>query len=107
MARAAAKKSHMRKMAAKPVKRARQARLPEMDDPKIEELESLALDYASIRDQRQALTAQEVPLKQNLLNAMKARGKEHYKRNGIDIKLVSEQETVKVKVAKKESEETE
>jgi hypothetical protein len=95
-----AKKKKLSKAVGPPVKRARQARLPEMDDPKIEELESLAQDYASIRDQRQALTAQEGPLKQNLLNLMKSQKRDHYKRNGIEIRIVNEKENVKVKVKK-------
>src|SRR5271170_5176317 len=35
-----------------PKKKGRQARLPQMDDPKIEELEGLAEDYAEVRDDR-------------------------------------------------------
>jgi len=81
-------------------KKPRQARLPEMEDPEIEELEGLAENYAEIRDQRMALTPQEKKLKDDLHAAMKRHGKEKYVRDGIEIKIVHEQETVKVKVKK-------
>ena len=86
------------------VKKPRQARLPEMEDPVIEELEGLAETYAGVRDQRMALTPQEKKLKDDLHAAMKRHGKETYLRDGIEIKIVHESETVKVKV-KKTSEE--
>ena len=86
-------------------KKPRQARLPEMEDPEIEELEGLAETYASIRDQRMALTPQEKKLKDDLHAAMKRHGKEKYLRDGIEIKIVHEQETVKVKVKKNSEEE--
>jgi hypothetical protein len=37
------------------VKTPKQARLPNMEDPKIEELEALAETYAQVRDDRMAL----------------------------------------------------
>jgi hypothetical protein len=84
------------------VKAPKQARLPEMDDPKIEELESLAEGYAEVRDERMELNKSEVDLKDKLLAAMKKHRKEHYHHNGIDIKVVVEEETVKVRVKKEE-----
>lgn len=84
------------------VKVPRQARLPEMDDPKIEELESLAEGYAGVRDERMVLNTQEVDLKGRLLAAMKKYKKQTYHHNGIDIKVVVEEETVKVRVKKEE-----
>lgn len=83
-------------------KKPKQARLPQMEDPKIEELEHVAESYAEIRDQRLALTPQEKKLKDDLLAAMKRNGKETYKRDGIEIRVVHEQETVKVKIKKEE-----
>jgi hypothetical protein len=80
----------------------RQARLPEMDDAKIEELHDAALSYASIRDRRQALTTQEVDLKQDLLRLMKSHQKEKYHYNGVEIEITHEEESVKVRVKKKE-----
>jgi hypothetical protein len=81
-------------------KKPKQARLPEMDDEKIEELEAAAEEYADIRDQRMALTPQEDQLKKELLAAMKRFGKRKYVRDGIKIDVVSESETVKVKIKK-------
>ena len=80
----------------------KQKRLPEMDDPRIEELESLAESYAEIRDERMELNKQEFDLKSRLLTAMKFRKRTTYHRDGIDIKVVSEEETVKVRVKKEE-----
>jgi len=88
-----------------PPKKPRQARLPEMEDPEIEELEGLAETYASVRDQRMALTPQEKKLKYDLHAAMKRHGKEKYLRDGIEIKIVHEEETVKVKVKHNSEEE--
>ncbi len=83
-----------------PVKKIpRQKSLPGMADTKIAKLETLAYDYAEIRDQRQALTLQEVELKTNLIEAMHKAGKTEYKRGGISIKLVAETEKVKVRVS--------
>lgn len=99
MPKAAAKK---RKLQPAPhhTRKPRQARLPEMDDAKIEELHDAALDYAKIRDQRQALTTQEVDLKQELLRLMKSHGKEKYHYNGVEIEVTHEEESVKVRVSK-------
>ena len=83
-------------------KKPKQARLPQMDDAKIEELEFAAEQYAEIRDQRLALTPQEKKLKDDLLAAMKRNKKETYVRDGIEIRVVHEQETVKVKIKKEE-----
>ena len=77
-----------------------QARLPEMEDPEIEELEAAAEEYAEIRDRRQQMTAQEVPAKEKLLNLMKAHEKTHYKRDGIEITRTVEKEKVRVRIKK-------
>jgi hypothetical protein len=53
------------------VKTPKQARLPSMEDPKIEELEALAETYAQVRDDRMALNTDEVDLKDRLLATMK------------------------------------
>jgi hypothetical protein len=82
----------------KPKRVPRQKRLPGTEDPEIEELEAAAEQYASIRDQRMALTPQEKQLKDALLGLMKKNGKERYMRDGIEIKVVHESETVKVKL---------
>ena len=80
------------------VKIPKQQRLPEMDDPKVQELQDTALEYAGVRDRRQALTLQEVDLKQELLGIMKKYGKKHYHYKGVDVLLVAESETVKVRI---------
>ena len=83
-----------------PKKKARQKRLPGMQDAKLEALHNAALSYAEIRDQRQALTKQEVDLKGSLLTLMHRHKKDHYEYNGVTVDLVAEQETVKVRVKK-------
>jgi hypothetical protein len=75
-------------------------RVLQIDNPNPDR--STALDYAEIRDQRQELTTQEVDLKKKLLDLMHAKKLTEYKRNGISVKVVLEQENVKVRV--KESE---
>lgn len=82
----------------------RQGRLPEMDDPQIEELEAKAEEYVSIRDQRIALTPHEKRLKDDLLALMKANSKETYNRDGIEIRIIHESESVKVRVKKTDDE---
>ena len=90
---------------AKPAKKApevkkgpRQQRLPEMEDPKVEALEDQALRYAEVRDQRMSLSQQEIELKGQLLDLMKAQKREHYQRGPIKIDIVHEKENIKVKV---------
>ena len=76
------------------------AALPGMEDSAITEIESLAHDYADVRDARQELTAKEVALKTRLTSAMKKHHKTTYKRGTIEVNLIVEEETVKVKIAK-------
>jgi hypothetical protein len=83
-------------------KKPRQPRLPGIQDPEIEELETLAEEYVSFRDRRQELTLDEVRLKQELLNAMNRYNRESYVHGGIEIKVVHKDTTVKVKVHKDE-----
>jgi hypothetical protein len=91
------KRSHHKK--AEPKRRIpRQQVLPGVGDTKIAAIENAALDYAEIRDKRQALSADESSLKKELLSLMHKSGKTEYKRNGISIKVVVEEETVKVRV---------
>ncbi len=80
-------------------KRGRQDRLPGVEeDPLIEALQEAALDYAQIRDERQALTAREVEAKGRLKDLMHAHKKEIYKHGGVIVTLVKEEENVKVKI---------
>ena len=73
--------------------------LPGMEDRAIAALETLAAEYADLRDQRMALNQEEAALKAKLLVAMKQHGKERYLRGKIRIRLVAK-ETVKVRVPK-------
>jgi hypothetical protein len=77
---------------------AKQKRLPGVEDPEIEELVSAAESYAEIRDQRMALTPQETELKGELLKLMHKYKRKTYKHNGIEINVVTEEETVRVRV---------
>lgn len=86
-------------MAAK--KKAKQADLPGMENREIKELNDAAEEYASIRDERQQLTVQEVGLKAKVLGLMHKRKMNDYVFNGIEIHVIMEEETVKVKVPKK------
>jgi hypothetical protein len=85
---------------AKEAKKPRQARLPAVDDPEIEELEAAAEEYVEVRDRRMALTVDEVELKETLLSLMHKHSKQKYVHDGIEIRVVAKDETVKVKIAK-------
>jgi hypothetical protein len=69
-----------------------------MDDRKIGDLEQVALDYADIRDRRQALNREEVELKSRTMALMHKYGKAHYHRDGVEITLLPGEEDVKVRV---------
>jgi len=79
-------------------------RLPGMEDARIEALESAATYYVGIRDRRQALTLQEVPAKEKLLDLMHKNNKTVYRYGNMEILVVAKEETVKVKIAKEEDE---
>jgi hypothetical protein len=82
-------------------------RLPGMDEPEIKDLEEKAHEYLKIRNKRQDLTRREVELKTDLLGLMKKHKKKEYVRDGIEIRVVVEEETVKVKIHDEEPEEEE
>lgn len=82
-------------------------RLPGMEDPAIEKLERLAKLYAKTRDNRQAILTQEVDLKGQILAAMKEEKKAEYVHGKVSIKIVAEEETVKVRIAKDEDDDGE
>jgi hypothetical protein len=86
---------------------AKNRRLPGVSDAEIEALQDKAREYADIRDQRQALTTQEVNLKGELLKLMKKHHKEEYEYEDVQVKLVHEEETVKVRIRKARTEEEE
>lgn len=90
------------KASAKKTRIPRQTPLPGIGDEKIAAIENAALDYAEIRDERQLLTKREVETKGKLIDLMHAKKLTEYKRNGISVKLVVEEETVKVRVKSKD-----
>jgi hypothetical protein len=88
-------------------KKPKQADLPGMEDREIKELQSAARRYAEIRDERMALTPKEVDLKQTLLRLMKQHHKQIYRHDGIEVRVVTEEETVRVKIEAKDKEQVE
>ncbi len=95
------KVKNIKDAAAKP----KQARLPSMEDAKVDKLHVLAEDYVAIRDRRIALNKEEKPLKDALLVAMHAYQKTHYHHNGLTIDVIAENEKVKVKLGNSEDDE--
>jgi hypothetical protein len=77
---------------------AKQARLPGVETPKLQDLEDAAEEYVEIRDRRIALTDKEVDAKGKLLNLMKKHDRKRYKRGPVSIEVVPEGEKVKVKI---------
>ena len=82
----------------------KQEDLPGMEDRRIEDLHTKALQYVAIRDSRMELTEQESGLKGELLDLMKKHKKEKYICEGVEIMRVHEEETVKVKVHRSKEE---
>lgn len=79
--------------------------LPGLEDAVgIPELRDVALQYADARDRRMNLLEEEVELKEKLLELMHKHKKEKYTCEGIEIRIVREEETVKVKILKTKSE---
>lgn len=78
--------------------RPRQADL--IEDRAIKPLEDAAAEYAEVRDERMRLNEQESGLKAKLLSLMKKHGKTKYLHDGVSIEVVTEEETVKVRVKK-------
>lgn len=87
-------------------KKPKQDALPGLENRKIKALQDAAMDYADIRDQRVALTAQEVELKQKLIDLMHKHERETYTYQGVTITLIHEEESVKVKIAKQKTDES-
>lgn len=95
----AAAKSAARTRALKSVKKApRQARLPTMSDTGIRVLDNIGARYADIRDQRQALTREEVSLKAHTITLMHKHNKTSYVTPALEIHLEAGDESVTVKV---------
>jgi len=95
----AAAKSAARTRALKNVPRQpRSQRLPTMTDTGIKALDNIGARYADIRDQRQALTREEVSLKQHTKTLMHKHGKTSYVTEALEIHLAPGEENVTVKV---------
>jgi hypothetical protein len=86
---------------------ATQKELPGMEDRRLEDLVEKATDYVKIRNKRQDLTKREVELKSDLLALMHKHKRKDYVFEDIEIHVVMEEETVKVKIHKEEAEEEE
>ena len=71
-------------------------------DRKIEQLHGLAEKYVDVRDERMGLTEKEVELKEGLLALMKKNKKQVYKYDGLEIRVVHSDESVKVRISKKD-----
>lgn len=84
--------------------KAKQARLPGTEG-KITELQETAMEYAEKRDERQAIGKEEVDLKGKLLSLMKRHKLTEYKYGGVEISVIVEEETVKVRIKKESDEE--
>jgi hypothetical protein len=97
-----AKKKAVKKSPPKKHRIPRQQIIPGVGDEKIAAIENAAFDYAEIRDERQALTVKEVDLKKKLLDLMHKKELTEYKRNGISVKVILEQENIKVRVRESE-----
>lgn len=84
---------------------AAQKRLPGVEDPEIEDLVAAAEAYVIIRDKRMKLTPLESEAKVAVLEAMHKHKRKKYVHDGIEIEVIAEEETVKVRVKKDDDEE--
>ena len=98
---AKAKKSRLK---SKPKRLPRQRQLPGVENNRIASIENAALSYAEVLDARMQLTKRESDLKQQLLTLMHKLHITEYRRNGISVAVVVEQEKVHVKVRQDENE---
>ena len=93
------------KKSKKPKRLPRQRQLPGVENNRIASIENAALSYAEVLEARMQLTKQESDLKQHLLTLMHKLHKTEYRRNGISVAVVVEQEKVHVKVRGEEDKE--
>lgn len=82
--------------------RSKQSDLPGIESSarKIAEIHDIAEQYADARDERQALTQKEVELKGELLKAMKRHKKTEYSFGDVEVRIVVEEESIKVRIRK-------
>jgi hypothetical protein len=91
------KAASKKKVALKPAK-APKPKQQKLFDTEVPALEKLAEDYVEARDQRMEYLKTEVLIKDELHTEMKRLGKKDYVRGNIEIHVVQEDETVKVKI---------
>jgi hypothetical protein len=96
---AAKKKSAKKKQSVETkTKKPAQSRLPGMEDAAIEELESLAEQYADVRDNRIALSKREGEMQDDLAALLRKHKKTEYHHLDVHIWIVAVDEKVKVKI---------
>src|SRR5271156_6754127 len=81
-----------------PVKRAKQARLPTMEDDAIKDLEEAAVEHSDVQAQIRVLRDELSKIDERLATLMKREGKKTYNHAGIVLRLRKGQERVSVKV---------
>jgi len=82
------------------VKEEVQQSLPGTESEPIPELEAVAPKYVNARDKRQLFGAQEASLKKTLIGLLRDHGLESYQRNGFDVRIVTKEEGVRVRIGK-------
>ena len=82
------------------VQRPRQHRIPGTEDARIDALEDAVQDYAAICDKILLLGTSKRKVKVTILQLMKDNEKEVYRRDGIEIKVIPEEERIRVRVGK-------
>ena len=80
--------------------RPRQKSLPGMESTALKDLEDAAHEYADVRDERIELNQREANLKDKLMKLMRKHGKKDYAHAEVEIHLIPEGETVRVKIHK-------
>ena len=88
-------------------KKPKQSRLPGMEDAAIAELESMAEQYADIRDHRIVLSKREGVMQDDLLSLLKKHKKTEYHHLDVHIWIVAVDEKVKVKIGEMKPKKTE
>lgn len=86
--------------------RPKQKDLPGMSDRKLDDLSDTAHDYAKVRDSRMELSQEEGQLKAKLLTLMKKHRMKEYIYEDVEIRVVTEEESVKVRIRRQKEEET-
>lgn len=77
-----------------------------MSDRKLDDLSDTAHDYAKVRDSRMELSQEEGQLKAKLLTLMKKHRMKEYIYEDVEIRVVTEEESVKVRIRRQKEEET-